>query len=300
MLPKPYYTRPYRHCSLVRSFCQALTGFALAVSIASCGSGGSNRPAWDRQLAKVYNKSLYLSDMEGMIPEGMSSEDSSVIINAFVNNWVKEATLLREAELNIPKGLDIDQLVADYRASLIKHNYENILVNKLLDSTVTQAQLQEFYEGNKEQYQLETPIIRCRFIKAPRSTTGVKDAQNWWNSNKEEDYRKLQDWAKANAAVHHLQDSVWYKVEDIAAYMPRNALTVDNVRNRRDFVQREDDFIYFFKVLELVSRKEIAPLAYISGQARKVILHKRKTDLLEEVKNKLYDEAMRKQQIKVY
>lgn len=278
----------------------ALFPFLVTVLIAwGCHFNRDQRPEEDRLLATVYNKNLYLSDMEGMIPEGMSGEDSSLIITAFVRNWIREAALLHEAERNIPQGLDINQLVEDYKASLIKHNYENIVVNRLLDSTVTQAQLQEFYEKNKEQYQLEAPIIRCRFIKAPRNAPQLGQVQNWWNSSKVEDVSALAAWCRKNANVHHLQDSVWYKVEDIAAYMPGGTLTVDNVNNRRDFIQRDDNFMYFFKVLELVSRKEIAPLSYIQGQARKVILHKRKTQLLEELKDKLQEEAMRKKQVQI-
>jgi hypothetical protein len=235
-----------------------------------------------------------------MIPEGMTTEDSTLIISAYVTNWVRETALLYEAERNIPKELDINKLVQDYRASLIKHNYENILVDKLLDSTITSSQLQEFYQQNKEQYQLETPIIRCRFIKTPRLSPQLREAQDWWNSSKPADLVKLTAWCKAHAAVHHLQDSQWYKVEDIAAYMPRGTITVDNVGSRRDFIQRDEKFVYFFKVLELVSRKEIAPLSYIQDQARKVILHKRKMELLEEMKDKLYDEATRKNSVTIY
>ncbi|MCB0518794.1 MAG: peptidyl-prolyl cis-trans isomerase [Lewinellaceae bacterium] len=285
----------------MRSFLICMALASLVAALYSCN--GKNIVAHsteDRLLAQVYNKTLHLSDMEGMIPEGVSSEDSSLIINAFVRNWVREASLLHEAENNIPRGLDIDQLVEDYRASLVKNNYENILVNKLLDSMVTQEQLQEFYEKNKEQYQLETPIIRCRFIKAPKDAPQLGKAQDLWNSNKFEDLLELTSWCKKHATIQNLQDSVWYKVEDIAAYMPRGVLTVDNVGYRKDFIQRDDNFMYFFKVLELVSRKEIAPLSYIEDQARKVILHKRKTQLLEETKDKLYDEALRKNNIKVF
>lgn len=267
---------------------------------ASCNSKPEKHSKDDRILAKVYDKALYLSDMEGMIPEGMSSEDSSLIIKAFARNWVRETALLREAESNIPKDLDIDKLVEDYRASLIKHNYENIVVDKLLDSTVTQNDLSAFYEKNKEQYQLEAPIIRCQFIKVPRNAPQLNRAQDWWNSSKDESAVALANWCRANAVIHHLQTNIWYKVEDIAAFMPQGTLTVDNVKNRRDFVQRDDNFMYFFRVLELVSRKEIAPLAYIEDQARKVILHKRKTQLLEELKDKLYNEAMNKKQVTIY
>ena len=255
----------------------------------------------DRLLAQVYNKSLYLSDMDGMLPIGISSEDSTMIIDKYVRYWVREAAMLYEAEQNVPQGLDIDQLVEDYRASLIKHNYENILVDRLLDSTVTSDELKGFYEKNKEQYQLETPIIRCHFIKIPRSSPQLQQAQAWWDSNQAADFSKLKTWCAAgNAPIYRLNDTEWYNVVDIAAFMPQGTLTVDNVSAKREFIQKDDDFVYFFKALELLSKKEIAPLGFIEEQARKVILHKRKTELLEEMKDKLYDEAMRLKSIEVY
>ena len=87
--------------------------------------------------------------MDGMLPSGISAEDSTLIIEKFVKNWVRETAMLHEAEQNIPKGLDINQLVENYRASLVKHNYENIVVERLLDSVVTKAELESFYEKTK-------------------------------------------------------------------------------------------------------------------------------------------------------
>jgi len=270
----------------------------LVLLAASCNRDGKHADG-DRQLGTIYNKKLYLSDLEGMLPEGITKEDSTVIINTFVRYWMREMALLHEAEQNIPTDLNIEKLVADYRSSLIKNNYENIVMNRLLDSTVTTVQLQEFYEKNKAQYELETPILRCRFIKAPRNAPASDKAQDWWNSNKGGDFAELSRWCSQHAAVHHMQDSAWHKVDDIAAYMPQGTLTVDNVDDRRDFIQRDEDFVYYFKLLELVRKKEIAPLSYIESQARKVILHKRKTQLLEELKDKLYEEALRKNNVKL-
>lgn len=270
----------------------------LPLFFTNCDKEG--RPEDDRELARVYDKMLYLSDMEGMLPSGITQQDSNQIIEQFVKAWTREAAMLKEAEANIPQDLNINKLVEDYKASLIKHNYEKILVERLLDSTVTEVELEGFYEKNKEQYQLETPIIRCRFVKAPRNVNGVQDVQQWWESSAATDAEKLKAWCSTNATVHHLQDSAWYKVTDIAAYLPQGTLTVDNVGNKNDFTQRDDEFIYLFKVIELVSKKEIAPLSYIEEQARKVILHKRKTQLLEETKDKLYKEALRKNQIAVF
>ncbi|MFN6071273.1 MAG: hypothetical protein ACK489_03305, partial [Bacteroidota bacterium] len=79
------------------------------------------------QLARVYNKSLYIKDLEGMFPPGTSAYDSSLITNAYTQRWVREAVLLYEAENNLPKDLNIDRLVRDYRSSLVRNNYEQVL-----------------------------------------------------------------------------------------------------------------------------------------------------------------------------
>jgi hypothetical protein len=255
----------------------------------------------EKLLAKVYNKSLYLSELDGMFPEGTTSQDSSLTIQAYTNRWVREAILLYEAERNIPNDLNIDKLVRDYRASLIRHNYEQILVQKLLDSTIAQEELLDFYEQNKEQYQLETPIARCYFIKLPLPVNNESELRSWWqNPDDEENFKNLVDFVSVHAQAHHLVDSTWQRVEDIAIELPIGTLTVYNVSSKRDFILRDDNFLYFFKLFELKNKKEIAPLGFIQDQARKVILHRRKTKLLEEKKNDMLDLALERKNVEIF
>lgn len=269
------------------------------VWLGSCQQFGDDKKE-NRPLAKVFNKTLYISEMEGLFPEGTTSADSAVIINAFVQRWIREAVLLHHAERSIPKDLNIDKLVRDYRASLIRHNYEKFLVGELLDSAVSKNELVEFYEANKDQYQLETPIIRCFFIKVPLPVPEAELLRRLWNSNSAEDFPRLAAYCNQYAEAHLLADSAWYKVEDIARNLPKGTLTVDNVSAKRDFSQRDETYQYYFKVFELKNRKEIAPLSYIEDQARKVILHKRKLELLEETKDDMYEQALRRNQIEIF
>lgn len=254
----------------------------------------------DRLLAKVHNKVLYLSEMDGMFPPNTPPEDSVLIIKAYVDRWVRESLLLHEAERNIPGDLNIDKLVRDYRASLIKDNYEKLLVQELLDSTITQAELTEFYERNKEQYQLETPIVRCYFIKVPVPVPEASKLRRLWNSNKPEDFAELVAYSNKFAVAHLLEEGTWYNVETVAADLPPGTLTADNVGSKRDFSQRDSDFQYYFRLFELKKRKDIAPLSYIEDQARKVILRKRKITLLEEAKKDMYEKELRRSNIEVY
>ena len=270
------------------------------VLLGACSMGGGQQNEQGDLLAKVNNKSLHLSELDGMFPEGTTSEDSLAIIQAYIERWTREALLLNEAEQNIPSDLNIDKLVRDYRASLIRHNYEKALVEQYLDSTITQEQLMEFYEANKEQYQLETPIMRCYFIKVPLPVEESEKLRQLWNSDGDGNREKLIAYCNAYAEAYLLQDSVWYKVEDIAMEMPKGTVTPDNVSAKREFSQRDGEYQYYFRVFEVKNRKDIAPLGYIEEQARKVILRSRRERLLKEKIEAMYQRELRRNNIQTY
>ena len=254
----------------------------------------------DRLIARVYDKSLYLSDLEGMFPSEATSNDSNLIINAYSQRWVREALILYEAERNIPTDLNIDKLVRDYRASLLRHNYEQILVDRLLDSTIVQEELVEFYEQNKEQYQLETPIIKCHFIKVPLPAPNENELYQWWQNPNETNFPKLANYCSQYAESYHLVDSTWRTLEDVALEMPSGTLNISNVSTKRNFKLTDDQYLYYFKLFDVKNRKEIAPLAYIREQARKVILHKRKMKLLQQKKDDMVQLELERQNVEFF
>jgi hypothetical protein len=244
----------------------------------------------DVLLSTVHNKSLYLSELDGMLPENTSAEDSVKIINAYVERWVRKSLLMQEAERNIPKDLDIDELVRDYRASLIRHTYEQTLVEQHLDSLITKRELNDFYERNKEQYQLDAPIIRCNFIKVPQNAENINEIRTLWQNNQSEEKQQLLELCAQNEGGYLLADSIWYKVDLIGKQLPKGTINSNNIGSRKEFALQDGTYLYLFRLLELVNRKEIAPLSYIEDQASKVILHRRKIKLLEDKKEELYEQ----------
>lgn len=251
-------------------------------------------------LAEAYNQRLYLAELDGMIPEGASKIDSTTIINAYVERWLRKSLLMQEAEKQIPKDLNIDELVRDYRSSLIRYSYEQQLVEQQLDSIISKRELNAFYEKNQDQYQLEAPIIRCNFIKVPQTAPQLKKLRTLWQSDSIPDQDTLLAYCNDYAEEFLLSDSIWYKVEDIADRLPKGTITADNINTRKEITLSESDFLYLFRVFEIINRKEIAPLAYIEDQASKVILHRRKVKLLEGHREELYEQEMKKNNVKVY
>jgi len=280
---------------------RTLIYFLLALGLLSlwhCSDPNNAPKAGDTLLAKVYNKSLYLSQLEGIVPEGTTTGDSVLMVTAYTQRWVREQLLMYEAERNIPKDLNIDKLVRDYRASLVRFNFEQQIIAEKLDSTVSEAELKTFYENNKDQFQLENTILKFQLLKLPPNAP-QNELNKLWYSRSASDEAKLRSYAKQWAALALLDTEKWYKLDEVAALLPKGTLSSDNVGSRREGTLSDGDFRYYYRVVESVKGKETAPFEYVKEQASKVILHKRKQQLLEKWKEDLYQKELRRENIQI-
>ncbi|MCB9342691.1 MAG: peptidylprolyl isomerase [Saprospiraceae bacterium] len=275
-----------------------LYALLLCVAVASvhCGNAESDKTD-DVLLAKVYNKSLYLSELDGVVPEDVSQEDSALMVAAYVQRWARDQLLMYEAERNIPKDLNIDELVRNYRASLVRFNFEEQIIAEKLDSVVTDDEMRNFYDNNKEQFQLESMILKCVVLKIPSDDKSEKEFNKLWNSRKPGDMNKLKTLAAQKAVLALLDEDKWYKLQEVAALLPKGTLTSENMSSRREGTLRDGDFRYYYRVLESAQGKSTAPFDYVKEQASRIILHKRKQDLLENWKKSLYDRELKRENI---
>lgn len=271
---------------------------AIALAAGTCTNSDGSANNHDMLLAKAYNKTLYLSELEGMIPEKTSPEDSAMIVNAYVEKWVRESLLMHEAEKNISSDLNIDVLVRDYRASLIRHSYEKHLVEKQLDSLIRPEELNEYYLQHKEQYRLNDMILRCYLIKIPLDAAEQSALQQYWKSEDLNDYKKMVDYCRSHANVYMLNDSLWYDLPDIIRHLPKSFSTASI--SRRDHIATDENHQYFFRVFETIPANEFPPMAYVENQVKKVILHRRKNELLDEKKEEVYERELSRSNAKIY
>lgn len=250
-------------------------------------------------IARVGDKELTISEIAGLTSPGMPDADSTILINAYMERWARDQALLIAAEKNLPANLDIDALVEDYRNSLLRLNYEESILSQRLDSTITSEELNAFYEKNKEQYQLEKPILRCFFMQVPQPMPREREIQQLWNRSKAEDIAELTSYADQYAQDFLLSDSTWYTLDDISELIPSDIVNSKNININTDWTLKAKNFKYYLKVLEMKSRKDIAPLSFIEEQASRAILHRRKTTIIDEWRESLYDKALKDNLVKI-
>lgn len=134
----------------------------------------------------------------------------------------------------------------------------------------------------------------------PKAQGDYDELKELWGSNKEEDYKNLLEYCSQHAAVYMLENDTWYKMEDLALQLPKGTITKNNLKSDKELILSDDDYYYFLKILDTISKEKNAPLSYIEDQIGKVILHKRKIKLLEEKKEEFYERETQRSNVQVF
>jgi len=123
------------------------TGLMLVLALFSCQN--SNNGKDNKPVAAIYDKVLYQSDLQGIMYDGISTNDSLVRTKVFIDNWIRRQLLIHQAENNLDKSeLDCVKEMEDYRNSLIIYKYESMLIAQNLDTVVSDEEIEKYLKDN--------------------------------------------------------------------------------------------------------------------------------------------------------
>lgn len=252
----------------------------------------------DSVLASVGKRQLVQSQIEDLVPPNASTEDSINTVQLYMERWIREAVVLNEAEASVSEDLDIERLVEDYRSSLIKHNYEKVLVETFLDSTIQESELRKYYEADKDQYRLANTIVKGQVAIVGLKDDDVAEVRSIMTGNDGLDYEALME-LMGNKQTPSSLDTNWVDVDRILELLPAGTLSATSIKPVKREVN-DDNYRYFIRIDEVLNKESEAPFAYAKDKIRRVLLHQRKSKLLKEKREEMYERELRNKNIKIY
>lgn len=253
-------------------------------------------------IAKVGESKLYKSDLTGIVNKGVSEEDSLVAANAFVNNWVKQMAINNEAKKSIDLDeLELERLLNNYEESIIKYHYEKKIIQSRIDTNVSVAELENYYNANKKNFNLRSNIVQAVYVKIPKDVSFI-DSMRTWVLDFNEEYRyPLNLYATQYASSHSLNDSAWHTVDKFLRQLPTSVEDENRLINRDFKLEMADSInIYFLNIIGVAKKGESAPLQFVQKDIYDIIINKRKLDLINSIYESIYDEAVQNGKIKIY
>ena len=272
----------------------------LALSLFSCGLFETNNP--ELAVARVGEKYLFSSELEGLVPENSSEEDSLLIINSYINNWVKENLILVKAELNLSEDkMDFEKQLEDYRRTLVIYTYEKELVRERLDTIISQGEIAMYYENNKQNFELKDDITKVRYVKVRKNAPQLKKVRKYYRSDKEKDIEELKEYCHQYAEKFHLKDDEWILFDELIKEVPIKANDRQEFLKHIDHVELEDSLsVYFVLLKDYKLKNDISPLAFETENIENIIINKRKLELITKIKNDLFEEALLSKDFEIY
>lgn len=253
-------------------------------------------------VARVNNDYLYKDDFAGIFTKDMSVNDSILVYNNYINNWIKQKLLLAKAQLNMgDKSAEFEKLVTKYREDLYINNYKEAVVNEYLNTVITDYDIEKYYQENSRNFKLNEELLQLKYIKIANNLRNKNQLIKLFKSTKKQDLDSLIA-SELALQSHHLNDSIWVKYTDLITKIPiLKEMDKAALLKKDNFIQKEDSLsLYLVAVKQVLYRNEIAPKSYITPTIKQMILHQRKLILLKSIEETLIDDANKKRQFEIY
>ena len=274
----------------------------LLLLIAFTGIIACNNTDNDQPAAKVNDNILYFSEISAIVPNNSNKEDSLLIADNYIHQWVKKQLIISKAELNLSEeDKDVSKMVEDYRSSLIIHKYQQQLIEQKLDTIVTSFQIDNYYRKFSNNFILNRNIIKALFIKIPKPVPDFKKIQKLYKSQKEEDWEELEDYCFQNATNFDNFSDQWINANELLSRMPLSSKSEDNLLKHRKHIESEDSTHYYFaKIKEVEFKNTVAPLPFVRDDIKKILINKRKIEFIRNLEENIYRDAESKNKFKIY
>ena len=264
---------------------------------------GEDQEAELQPVARVHDTYLYTADLEGLVPEGTSVEDSANRVDRYVNNWIRQQLLIEEAATRIDfDEAEIQRKISDYRYSLMGYQYLSYHVRNNLNMEVTSDEIDEYYQANLDNFPLKQNIIRGRFVKVPVQTPRISEVQRRIKSTSANDIEALREFCLTYSTLYSLEDSVWINFEEIIKNTPLAELPnkVDFLKRNKYIEFNDEESLYFLKINEYKITDDISPLEIVTDQIKNIILNKRKVELANSLEQEVFEKAKTNNGFEIY
>lgn len=253
------------------------------------------------EVARVNTTYLYKKDIKNILPEGISKEDSAILVTNFINQWATKQLLIDQALINIPlkQQEQYNKLVSEYKTSLFTEAYKNIIVSRDFDSVVSDVALKTYYEKDKQNFILNDELLKVRYVIVEEGNSNLALIKQKLKDFTKKDQQELQSMY-LQYKNYNLNDSTWIKKETFLENVP-SLIKNQEIFKKNTFAQiQNQESICIIKVEDILQKNDIAPLSFITPTIKQIVLNKRKLELIKNIEKDITKDAITNNKFEIY
>ena len=250
-------------------------------------------------VARVGEHVLYAAEVQAVIPSGLPEEDSLRMVRSYIDSWATDCLLLDKAVQQLSStAKDVSKPLEDYRRALLKYRYEQQYVNERLDTVITEGQAESYYESHREQFRLDAPLLKARFMQFS-SKTPVRETLR---SRLAADEDPAADSTFLRYVLRYSDfGGDWTALPAVAREMGTGADELLGMMRGKEVERSAGEGVTnCLRILEILQTGEYMPFSYCEKQIRDILLSIRKQELVASLERDLLEDARTHEKLIVF
>ena len=256
----------------------------------------------DDIVAEVDGVMLLRSDLDAVIPVGISPEDSTRLAVRYINTWATDLVFQKIAEQQLSKSeKDVTKELEDYRKSLLKYRYEQLYINERLDTAVSEDLINDYYNSHSEKFILSRPVMKARFLSIYSDSPGLEPIRKRMSSSDVEDLVEADSLAYSSAMKFTTWNDEWIDISELSMEFGVDYQTLlEQIRG--NWVERKDTtgLVKIAYISAMKRKGEMAPIEYSAPGIKDMIVSARKQALVTGLERDLLNDARENGKFKIY
>lgn len=253
-------------------------------------------------IARVNDSYLYNEDIIDLISENTTKEDSTLIVNNFINRWATKQLLIDQSMINLSQEKQdfFNEMVNQYKTDLYTEAYKSSIILKQLDTVIHKKEYEDYYNLNKRNFKLNDELLKVRYIQVDKNFLNLKVLEK-----KIKRYDSIDKKDLINLSIKfksfNLNDSIWIKSNVLIGRL--SVLKEENLKllKKPNYTQLQDSLgVYLIKIEATLKTNDIAPLSYVRPTIEQIILNKRKQDLLKKIQKDITIDAIKNKNFEIF
>ncbi len=256
----------------------------------------------DEAVAEVGLSKLYRSELNALIPSGMSPEDSTRLARAYINTWALDQVFIAIADEQLSKSeKDVSKELEDYRRSLLKYRYEQLYVNERLDTSVSDDKVEEYYAANARKFELQRPVVKTRYLRIATDSPVLQNIRRKMSSDQVQDIMDADSLAYSSALKFTTWGDRWIDIAVLAGEFGTDHVSLLSSM-KGGWIEMSDStgVMNIAYISEIIRSGQTAPLEYCTPQIKDMIISARKQALIIGLEQDLLRDAREKGQFVIF
>ena len=254
-------------------------------------------------IAKVQNYKLLKSELNTETPINLNTDDSLIFVQNYIHNWVVDHLISNKAAELIPSEVQkVEKKIEKYKLSLIAHEFEQFYVNKRLDTNINAFEIQDYYNNHLDDFVLNDYVVKCLYIKLPKTSKKVKDFKKYYHIYNEKMLDNLLTLAQKEATTFYYNPEEWIYFDDLLKQIPalEKFTKINFIKKKKKTILEVDDELYFVNIFDYIIKDGTSPMSFEKDKIKSIIMNQRANELRKKLRLDLYDDALENQLIEKY